>query len=204
MVVWGLALSCGIVIWHYGVLRADASGAMTRLLPAGILRGGEGLECYEDRGGEVELSFEDGNTETADVVVGADDPPLVTRATARPHHALRRAAADSVFANRPRDPVFPLGDLQPPFVAIEDGHFLGRSMAGGDLRDGAGVSASFTRFENERVAYANHHVESARGMGYLFHHTPGASRPGGGTWCSITRESCRVLSLASHEPMPRS
>lgn len=57
-------------------------------------------------------------------------------------------------------------------MAIEDGYFLGRALAGCDLRDSAQLAQGFATFENERVAYVNHHVEFARKLGNIFHRLP--------------------------------
>ena len=57
-------------------------------------------------------------------------------------------------------------------MAIEDGYFLARSLAGRDLSDAAVVAQSYSKFEADRVAYVNHHVEFARKLGNLFHRLP--------------------------------
>lgn len=57
-------------------------------------------------------------------------------------------------------------------MAIEDGYFLAKYLAGRDLADAATVAEAFARFEAQRVHYTNHHVEFARRLGYFFHHLP--------------------------------
>ncbi len=54
-------------------------------------------------------------------------------------------------------------------MAVEDGYFLGRSLASKDLSDRAQIEASCAVFESERVGYVNHHVEFARKLGDQFH-----------------------------------
>lgn len=57
-------------------------------------------------------------------------------------------------------------------MAIEDGYFLGRALSGCDLQNRERIAESFTKFEDERVAYVNHHVEFARKLGNIFHQLP--------------------------------
>jgi 2-polyprenyl-6-methoxyphenol hydroxylase-like FAD-dependent oxidoreductase len=57
-------------------------------------------------------------------------------------------------------------------MAIEDGYFLARSLAGCNLSDAVAVTAALRRFEADRVGYVNHHVEFARKLGNLFHRLP--------------------------------
>jgi 6-hydroxynicotinate 3-monooxygenase len=65
------ALSC------YGasyitVHRGDFHALMTRAIPPGILEFGKRLTAVEDQGDVVQLSFADGTTAQADIVIGAD------------------------------------------------------------------------------------------------------------------------------------
>lgn len=57
-------------------------------------------------------------------------------------------------------------------MAVEGGYFLGRALAGKNLRDLAQITASCAVFERERVDYVNHHVEFARKLGDQFHKAP--------------------------------
>jgi 2-polyprenyl-6-methoxyphenol hydroxylase-like FAD-dependent oxidoreductase len=57
-------------------------------------------------------------------------------------------------------------------MAIEDGYFLGRALSGCDLYNQERITKSFSTFEDERVAYVNHHVEFARKLGNIFHQLP--------------------------------
>ncbi|WP_095152400.1 NAD(P)/FAD-dependent oxidoreductase [Pseudomonas sp. Irchel s3b5] len=57
-------------------------------------------------------------------------------------------------------------------MAIEDGYFLAKFLKGRDLSDLSTVKDSFSKFEEQRVAYTNHHVEFARKLGNFFHHMP--------------------------------
>lgn len=57
-------------------------------------------------------------------------------------------------------------------MAIEDGYFLGRALAGCDLQNKADIAVRYRAFEQERVAYVNHHVEFARKLGNIFHRLP--------------------------------
>ncbi|MFI8481404.1 FAD-dependent oxidoreductase [Pseudomonas sp. NPDC078700] len=57
-------------------------------------------------------------------------------------------------------------------MAIEDGYFLAKALAGSDLNDARQVSNSFHEFESQRVDYVNNHVEFARKLGNTFHQLP--------------------------------
>ena len=62
---------------HYGasyltVHRGDFHALMTAALPPGILEFNKRLSKVEDLGDKVQLSFADGTTEEADIVIGAD------------------------------------------------------------------------------------------------------------------------------------
>lgn len=57
-------------------------------------------------------------------------------------------------------------------MAIEDGYFLAKFLAGRDLGDQQIVADGFATFEAERVDYVNHHVEFARKLGRIFHCLP--------------------------------
>jgi len=62
---------------HYGasyltVHRGDFHKLMTDALPAGILKFNKKLDTVQDRGKDVLLTFTDGTTDIADIVIGAD------------------------------------------------------------------------------------------------------------------------------------
>lgn len=57
-------------------------------------------------------------------------------------------------------------------MAVEDGYFLARALGGRDLSDLGGIKEACARYEDERVAYVNHHVEFARKLGDQFHKAP--------------------------------
>lgn len=57
-------------------------------------------------------------------------------------------------------------------MAIEDGFFLAKFLAGKDLTDLRALAEGFALFEKQRVAYANHHTEFARKLGKVFHRLP--------------------------------
>ncbi len=57
-------------------------------------------------------------------------------------------------------------------MAIEDGFWLARSLAGVDLSDRAALSRGLVRYDRQRVGYTNTHMTVARFLGYLFHRTP--------------------------------
>ncbi|PYH80118.1 salicylate hydroxylase [Aspergillus uvarum CBS 121591] len=57
-------------------------------------------------------------------------------------------------------------------MAIEDGYYLARAFDGVDLRDRRAVAAGFEVYEQQRVDYANHHMEFARFSGSMFHRLP--------------------------------
>jgi 2-polyprenyl-6-methoxyphenol hydroxylase-like FAD-dependent oxidoreductase len=57
-------------------------------------------------------------------------------------------------------------------LAIEDGYFLAKALAGRDLRDLAKLSATLARYEAEREPYTYGVIKNAQNMGNLFHHAP--------------------------------
>jgi 2-polyprenyl-6-methoxyphenol hydroxylase-like FAD-dependent oxidoreductase len=58
-------------------------------------------------------------------------------------------------------------------MAIEDGYFLARALGGKDLTDVTQIETACEKYEGERIAYVNHHVEFARELGDRFHKAPG-------------------------------
>lgn len=57
-------------------------------------------------------------------------------------------------------------------MAIEDGFWLARSLAGIDIADPAQLAHGLERYDAQRVEYTNKQAVMARRMGYLFHRTP--------------------------------
>lgn len=57
-------------------------------------------------------------------------------------------------------------------MAIEDGYFLARFLAGRNLDDKSTVSAAFREYEATRLTYANRKVEFARKLGNIFRKMP--------------------------------
>lgn len=57
-------------------------------------------------------------------------------------------------------------------LAIEDGYFLAKILAGRDLRDATGLRASLAQYEAEREPYTYGVIKNAQNMGNLFHHAP--------------------------------
>ncbi|CAD7696099.1 unnamed protein product [Ostreobium quekettii] len=57
-------------------------------------------------------------------------------------------------------------------MAIEDGYFLARAFAGGDLTDRSVVDRACARYEGERVAGANQYMAFARKLGARLHDSP--------------------------------
>lgn len=64
--------SFGIPGWHYGVLRKSAFGKMMDLLPDGAIIPDYAFSRYEETGDEVIAHFENGESVTADILVGCD------------------------------------------------------------------------------------------------------------------------------------
>ena len=62
-------------------------------------------------------------------------------------------------------------------MAIEDGYFLAKALAGIDLSDKVGLDAGIATYEGQRVAYANKQTALARGLGHVFHSAPAPLRP---------------------------
>jgi 2-polyprenyl-6-methoxyphenol hydroxylase-like FAD-dependent oxidoreductase len=61
-------------------------------------------------------------------------------------------------------------------LAIEDGYFLAKTLAGQDLHDGAALTAALARYEVEREPYTYGVIKNAQNMGNLFHHAPAPVR----------------------------
>jgi 2-polyprenyl-6-methoxyphenol hydroxylase-like FAD-dependent oxidoreductase len=61
-------------------------------------------------------------------------------------------------------------------MAIEDGFFLGKFLAGRDLRDISQVQAALQAYDDERVGYCNRTTAFARTMGKVFHNIPAPVR----------------------------
>ena len=57
-------------------------------------------------------------------------------------------------------------------MAIEDGFWLARSLAGVDLAHAQQLAQGLARYDAQRVAYTNKQATMARRMGHLFHRTP--------------------------------
>jgi 2-polyprenyl-6-methoxyphenol hydroxylase-like FAD-dependent oxidoreductase len=62
-------------------------------------------------------------------------------------------------------------------MATEDGYFLGRRLAGVDLRDHAAVRAALDAFETPRKPHTARQVQQAWMLGKIFHHAPAPLRP---------------------------
>lgn len=62
----------GIPGWHYGVLRKSAFGKMMDVLPDGVIVPDHAFSHYEETGDEVIARFENGQSVTSDILVGAD------------------------------------------------------------------------------------------------------------------------------------
>jgi 2-polyprenyl-6-methoxyphenol hydroxylase-like FAD-dependent oxidoreductase len=57
-------------------------------------------------------------------------------------------------------------------MAIEDGYYLARSLAGADLADRDLLAAALAKYEAQRVDYTNKQAIFARYLGYVFHRLP--------------------------------
>lgn len=64
--------SFGIPGWHYGVLRKSAFGKMMDLLPDRVIVPDHAFSRYEETGDEIIAHFENGESVTADILVGCD------------------------------------------------------------------------------------------------------------------------------------
>jgi 2-polyprenyl-6-methoxyphenol hydroxylase-like FAD-dependent oxidoreductase len=61
-------------------------------------------------------------------------------------------------------------------MAIEDGYFLGRRLAGVDLSDHLAVRRALDEFEEPRKPHTARQVQQAWILGQVFHHAPGPLR----------------------------
>ena len=62
-------------------------------------------------------------------------------------------------------------------MAIEDGYFVGRQLAGLDLSKYAAVRAALDAYENPRKPHTAKQVQMAYVLGKVFHHAPSPIRP---------------------------
>ena len=62
-------------------------------------------------------------------------------------------------------------------MATEDGYFLGRRLAGVDLRDFQAVRTALQEFEEPRKPHTAAQVQQAYILGQVFHHAPAPLRP---------------------------
>ena len=62
-------------------------------------------------------------------------------------------------------------------MAIEDGYFLGRRLAGVDLSDQAAVEAALKAYEEPRKPHTKLQSNLAFNLGLVFHHAPAPLRP---------------------------
>jgi 2-polyprenyl-6-methoxyphenol hydroxylase-like FAD-dependent oxidoreductase len=62
-------------------------------------------------------------------------------------------------------------------MAIEDGYYLGRALAGVDLSDYVAVRAGLEAFETPRKPHTAAQVQQAWMLGKIFHHAPAPLRP---------------------------
>ncbi|WP_017975423.1 FAD-dependent oxidoreductase [Actinopolyspora halophila] len=86
--------------------RGDFIDALVGLLPEDMLRVGHKLTGIEDRGGRSLLTFANGRTTTADLVIGAD--------------GIRSVVRDRLFSDRP--PVFSGAHAYRIVISAEDAH----------------------------------------------------------------------------------
>jgi len=61
-------------------------------------------------------------------------------------------------------------------MAIEDGFFLGRYLAGADLADQSQIDQALKRYDDQRVKYCNRVTSFARTLGNVFHNLPWPAR----------------------------
>jgi 2-polyprenyl-6-methoxyphenol hydroxylase-like FAD-dependent oxidoreductase len=62
-------------------------------------------------------------------------------------------------------------------MATEDGYFLGRELAGVDLKDSGAVRRALDAFEGPRKPHTARQVQQAFVLGKVFHHAPAPLRP---------------------------
>jgi 2-polyprenyl-6-methoxyphenol hydroxylase-like FAD-dependent oxidoreductase len=109
-------------------------------------------------------------------LVAATDPAHVQRWVLRDRKALprwRQGRATLVGdAAHPTSPYAAYG----AGMAIEDGYFLGRHLAGVDLSDHAAVGAALDAYEAPRKPHTATQVRQAYVLGKIFHHAPAPLR----------------------------
>ncbi|UTV98391.1 MULTISPECIES: FAD-dependent oxidoreductase [Gammaproteobacteria] len=64
--------SFGLKGWHYGMLRANAFARMMECLSEGILIANHNFQSYREDSDHIEITFTNGSTVEADILVGAD------------------------------------------------------------------------------------------------------------------------------------
>jgi 2-polyprenyl-6-methoxyphenol hydroxylase-like FAD-dependent oxidoreductase len=109
-------------------------------------------------------------------LIEATDPANVQRWVLRDRRALKQWSRGRVTvvgdAAHPTSPYAAYG----AGMAIEDGYFLGRRLAGVDLSDYAAVRAALDAFEAPRKPHTARQVQQAFILGKVFHHAPAPLR----------------------------
>ncbi|WP_219419841.1 FAD-dependent oxidoreductase [Pseudonocardia nigra] len=110
-------------------------------------------------------------------LIAATDPAHVQRWVLRDRPPLRQWSKGRATlvgdAAHPTSPYAAYG----AGMAIEDGYFVGRALAGVDLTDPVGVRAALQAYEDPRKPHTRRQVQSAWVIGKVFHHMPRALRP---------------------------
>lgn len=110
-------------------------------------------------------------------LISATGPNHVQRWVLRDRKALKQWSKGRVTlvgdAAHPTSPYAAYG----AGMAIEDGYFLGRRLAGVNLSDYAEVRASLDAFEGPRKPHTARQVQQAYVLGKIFHHAPAPLRP---------------------------
>jgi 2-polyprenyl-6-methoxyphenol hydroxylase-like FAD-dependent oxidoreductase len=110
-------------------------------------------------------------------LIAATDPASVQRWVLRDRKPLARWSKGRATlvgdAAHPTSPYAAYG----AGMAIEDGYFLGRHLAGVDLSDHSAVRGALDAFEAPRKPHTARQVQQAYVLGKLFHHAPAPLRP---------------------------
>jgi len=179
-----------------GLLRPELYERMAAALPPGMLRANRAVELLEQDARSARLHLSDGTVEEADgdghaaaarlaadfaaplpQLVAATDPDNIQRWVLRDREPLKRwsrgrvtLAGDAAHATSPYA-AYGAG------MAIEDGYFLGRRLAGLDLTDYAAVQAALDAYETPRRPHTARQTQQAWILGKVFHHAPAPLRP---------------------------